>query len=278
MKVLSYKYLLPEEDLLVKNLDRDAYMSTTYIELVRDYIDSVKLKGKVAFLYVGGATLSSSESRISKDLGLFRESTRNSTICIKELSSYSMHKWIGSFKDRDTIKYANINANTCASSMYSLYEASKLLDEDFDEVIIVAEEKTSYNTLRIFHEHNIELKVGEGLAIIHLTKGDDITDCKWSYEYNRNPFAVTKEGYNTIYTESDYINPHGTYTEANEEAEKELCRDTKQLRYKDRIGHTQGVSGLLELCLVLDEDIKGKVLCVASGLGGFYGSCIINKR
>jgi len=35
---------------------------------------------------------------------------------------------------------------------------------------------------------------------------------------------------------------------------------------------------LIELCMVLEDDnLQGDVLCVASGLGGFYGSCLVRK-
>jgi hypothetical protein len=187
-----------------------------------------------------------------------------------------MHRWIGMMNGRDNVRYANINGNTCASSMYSLYEAERLLNDGFDEVVIIAEEKTSYNTLRIFDEMKIDLKVGEGCAVIHLGKGEGISECKWEYEYNRNPFGVTESGYKKVYTECDWINPHGTGTEPNENAEG--FYDKPQLRYKEKIGHTQGVSGLIEVCMVLDEpDVDGRVLCVSSGLGNWYGSCIVQK-
>ena len=59
-------------------------------------------------------------------------------------------------------------------------------------------------------------------------------------------------------------------------AEKEVFGNV--LGYKDKIGHCQGASGLIELCMVLDDDkLKGKILCTASGLAGFYGSCLVEK-
>jgi len=279
MKVLSYKYIKPNEDGIVEGLDRQGYMTPQYIEMMRDYLDTIELKGKCAFLYAGGAMVTASEARNAEDKMVYREHEKKSTSVIKELAAYSMHKWIGSINGRDTIRYANVNANTCASSMHSLYEASKLLDDGYDEVIIVVEEKTAYNTLRIFDEHGINIKVGEGCVVIHLGKAktpadEDITDCKWEYEYNRNPFGVTTTGYARIISECDMIKPHGTGTENNEAAEQ--YGDTPQLRYKEKYGHTQGVSGLLEVCMVMDEDVSGRVLCVSSGLGGFYGSCIVH--
>ena len=277
MKVISYKHVLPTDKGIVETLDRQGYATPQYIDLVYDYIKGIKLEGRCAVLYSAGAAVSASEARNVHGKSTYREEPKESTSVIKELAAYSMHKWIGLLDGKENIEYANINGNTCASSMYSLAEAEELIARGFDKVIIIAEEKTSYNTLRIFDEHSIDLKVGEGLAIIELGKGKGISNCKTWFEYNRNPFAVTSNGYSKVYTESDYVNPHGTGTEVNEAAESLVYKDTKQLRYKEKFGHTQGVSGLLEVCCVLSEDLVGSVLCVSSGLGGFYGSCIVNK-
>lgn len=277
MKVLSYKYIKPDEDGIVKGLDRQGYMSPQYIEVMGEYLSTIQLNGKCAVLYAGGAMVTASEARNAEDKMIYREHEKKSTVVIKELAAYSMHRWIGELSGREHVQYASINGNTCASSMYSLYEAEQLLNNGYDEVVIIAEEKTAYNTLRIFDEHSIPLKVGEGCVVIHLSKdGSDITDCKWSYEYNRNPFGVTQSGYTKIMSHSDMVKPHGTGTENNESAES-IFKDKPQLRYKEKYGHTQGVSGLLEVCMVMDEDVSGDVLCVSSGLGGFYGSCIIHK-
>lgn len=276
MRIASYKCITPNAEGIVDTLDRQDYMATQYIELAYDYLDTVTLKGKSAFLYAGGAVLPASEARNTPDKGIYREKAKQSSICIRELAAYGMYKWIGCINGKENIEYANINGNTCSSSMHSLYEASKLFEEGYDEVIIVAEEKTAYNTMRIFDEHNIDIKIGEGLVIMHLVKGDQITDCKWGYEYNRNPFGTTVSGYKKVFSDCDYVNPHGTGTDNNESAEQAVYGNIPQLRYKESIGHTQGVSGLLELCMVLEEPIKGSVLCVSSGLGGFYGSCILH--
>lgn len=281
MKVKSYRYIKPNGNGIVDSLDRNDYMTAQYIDKVYDYITSVNLKGRCAFLYAGGVLLTSGETRNAEDKGIYREAAKDTGLCIKELAAYSMHKWIGCLKDKASIEYANINGNTCASSMYSIYEAARLLEDGFDEVIIVAEEKTAYNTLRIFDEMRIDLQVGEGLAIMHLSKdgeGIDISDAKWAYEYNRNPFGTTTVGYLKVDTDSDMVNPHGTGTENNESAEQLVIADRPQLRYKETTGHTQGVSGLLEVCMVLDDpNANGDVLCISAGLGGFYGSCIVRK-
>jgi hypothetical protein len=273
MKVNSYKYFINPD------IKSDGYMTQEHIKLCKDYLKNLKLTGKCAFLYVGGATIPSSETRYVEqfDSNIAVQPIHSST-AIKESSAYCMHKWIGMLSDRDKISFASINANTCASSMYSLYEAQDLFEKGFDEIVIVAEERTSYNTLRVFEESRIDLKLGQGMSIIHLSReGSDITNCKWAYSYDRNPFGVTQEGYSTVFSSCDIVKPHGTGTENNESAEQLLTSGRQQLRFKEEIGHCQGASGLIEVCMVLDSDVKGRVLCVSSGLGGFYGSCIVEK-
>lgn len=282
MKVLSYKVILPNDEGIVVDLDRTSHMTPQYQDLAYEYIRGIELTGRCAFLYAGGAVVMTSETRNSVKPSLYREPIKDSTILIKELAAYSMHGWIGMLKNKECIEYANINGNTCASSMYCLYEAEQLLNNGFDQVVIVAEEKTAYNTLRIFDEHGIDIKVGEGCVIMHLGKAsspadEDITDCKWSFEYNRNPFGVTSSGYSKIFSDCAIVKPHGTGTDVNEEAES-IYKDKVQLRYKEKYGHTQGASGLLEVALVLMEDVVEDVCCISSGLGGFYGSCIVRKR
>lgn len=281
MKVLSYKAVLPNNDGIVEGLDRLGYMTPQYQDLVYDYVKSIQLEGRCAFLYAGGAVVTASEARNSTKDNKYREPVKESTALIKELAAYSMHKWIGLLNGKECIEYVNINGNTCASSMHSLYEAEQLLNSGFDQVVIVAEEKTASNTLRIFDEHGIDLKVGEGCVVMHLGKAscpadEDITNCKWGFEYNRNPFGVTSSGYSKVFSECSIVKPHGTGTGNNEEAES-IYKDKEQLRYKETYGHTQGVSGLLEVALVLDEEVTGDVCCISSGLGGFYGSCIVHK-
>lgn len=259
--------------------DRINYMNAQYLKMFKEEFSNIKLEGDVAFLYAGGVTSHTSESR--NYVGDF-ESTQpmlEGGPTIKTLSSYMMHKYIGLLhKAGNNITYANINGNTCASSLYSIYEAEQLLSSDrVDHVVIVAEEKTNASTIRIFHEHNIDVKVGEGFACVVLSnngKGQTISHTKWEYSYNRNPFLVDSKGYEKVYSESKLVKGHKTGTSQNDTAEEEVFGDT--FGYKDSIGHCQGASGLIELCLVLDNRLED-VLCVASGLGGFYSSCIVNE-
>ena len=207
MQVVSYFYKTPNKAVdkanLIKELDRAKYMNQQYIAMAKEYLQSISMNGRVAVLYAGGATISNSEGRNSKDKGEYALASLDTGLAIRELSSHNMHKYIGMLKDRNKVVYANINANACASSMYTLYEAERLMEhEGIDEVVVITEDMISYNTIRVFDEHNIPVIAGDGLAIMHLSKehgnGPVIADTEWGYDYNRNPFAVTKEGYSSV--------------------------------------------------------------------------------
>jgi 3-hydroxy-3-methylglutaryl CoA synthase len=253
-------------------------MTTQYIRKHKDKLADIKLKGRVALLYVGGVGISNSEtSEANYKFECSVDNLKNSMV-IKGIHAYMMHKYAGILsRNGNDITYANISANTCASSLYSLYEAEGLLDRDVvDYVVIIAEEKTSKDTVRIFNEHSIDLTVGEGFACMVLGRGEGISECKWEYRYNNNPFLVSVDGYAKVATEADMVKGHKTGTVQNDTAEAEAFGDT--VGYKDKIGHCQGASGLIEVCMVLeDANMQGRILCVASGLGGFYGSCVVTK-
>lgn len=283
MKVIDYFYrhgknVLEDRVELLDN--RTSYMNFEYIKMFKDELDSIKLNGKVAFLYVGGAGIHNAEGRNYEGNESYSQPILKDGLVIKDLQAYMMHRYIGILvKNGNNISYANINSNTCASSLYSIYEAEKLIrDEVVDYVVIVAEEKTSFNTIRIFKEHQINVKPGEGFACIILgkeTDGTQITNSKWEYSYSTNPFFVSDIGYSKVCTKASWVKGHKTGTEQNDKAEDTVFGDT--FGYKDEIGHCQGASGLIEICMVLDSKLDD-VLCVASGLGGFYGSCVINKE
>lgn len=282
MQVLNKFYTYGTEKYVdrigIPELNRKEYMTPQYIDMFYDELCSIKLDGKVAVLYVGGVSMSSCElTEVNTTYKCDVEYMDNS-IVIKSLHSYMMHKYIGILiASGNNVTYANINTDTCASSLYSMYEAEGLLDRGVvDYVVVIAEEKTSRDTMRIFSEHSIPLTVGEGFACIVLGKGNGIGECKWEYSYNRNPFLVSAEGYRKVATEAGVVKGHKTGTVQNDSAEAEVFGDT--VGYKDKIGHCQGASGLIEVCMVLDDtELVGRVLCVASGLGGFYGSCVVDK-
>jgi len=285
MFVIDYQYKVPtvhcEDHIEIEGINRKDYATTLFMELA----DKIVLTKPTAVLYAGGASISPSESRdLSSANKRFKISVpyQRSTMAIKELTAYSMHKWIGAMENNHLVTYASINNNTCASSMFSLYEAERLLrDGVVEEVIVIAEERTSFNTVRIFKEHAVPVTPSDGFAIVRLGKEGiiEITDTKWAYQYGRNPFGTTVEGYSKVDSEAPTIKPHGTGTPNNDRAEEEIIKNRKTVYYKKDIGHSQGASALLEVCMLLDDDsVNGDVLCVASGLGGFYGSCILHKN
>jgi len=288
MFIKDYKYLVPtinvEDHNEIEGIDRESYTTRQYL----DKIKAPKLTKTTGILYAGGFNIHQSESRDVTSVNPRYIGTINyqpTSMIIKESTVYSIHQWIGEMQNNELVVYANINGNTCASAMHSIYEAERLLKEGVcEEVIIIAEERTSFNTLRIFKEHRVPLVCGDGFAMITLTLEPtdiEITDTKWFYSYHRNPFQTTSEAYIQVDTDKsiDNIKPHGTGTPTNTKAEQEIIRDRNAVYYKNIIGHTQGVSAALEICMLIDDNnVLGSTLCVASGLGGFYGSCILHKH
>lgn len=284
MRIRDYFYIKPTinetDHYEIDGVSRDAYATPQFIELSNEIV----LDRITAVLYASGVGMSQSESRdCTKSKGRYHGSVPyyDSTVLIKETSAYSIHKWIGSMVNNQLVTFASVNANTCASSMYCLYEAERLLKENVvDEVIIIAEERTSFNTIRIFKEHSIPLVVGDALAIVRLVNdvdGPEIVQTKWAYSYDKNPFGTTQHGYSMVNSASDIVKTHGTGTDNNTSAES-VFSDRPMVGYKHEIGHTQGASALLELCMMLDDSrYTGSVLCTASGLGNWYGSCILIK-
>ena len=291
MYIDSYKYIVADTEhekyKSISGISRDKYMTSQYTKLLKDYIATLDSGyDKVAVLYAGGATIHQAEARQIPER--IEESNPHisinySTAVVKETLSYMMHKWIGMLPCKNNVVYANINGNACASSMHSLYEAEQLLNnKTVDSVIIIAEEKTAFNTIRIFKEHSINITPSDGVVVMKLSNNKsnlEITDTKWAFSYSGSPFYSSKEGYDRITTKGcDYVNPHATGTIQNAEAESEMIGTTECVNLKDKIGHAQGVSGILELCIIADDEgISGSVLCAASGIGNFYGSCVLHK-
>lgn len=187
-------------------------------------------------------------------------------------------------------EYASINGNTCASSMYCLYEAKKLLDI-YDKVVIVAMEMTEASQILLFEQLGVEVVCGDGLGILVLNKTHGVAkidDVSWKWNNDRSPMSVSKEGYLKVLNELDLndvsvVKPHGTGTDRNDEAENEALLEVglaavETRYYKRDIGHTQGASTAVELGMLLDEiKINDKALLLASGMGGFYGGCTMWK-
>jgi len=271
---------------ILSALDRDKYMTGEYLRLAKEYLSGLDLKGKSAFLFAGGPVVHHSEGRNVKNLLPYGE------IAIKSQAGYSTYRIIRSIKA--DFSYASINGNTCASSMFSLYEAYNLLHkEGYDNVVIFAGDMVEESQLEVFKQLNIDITCGDGMAIAVLSKEGDgiasIDNVAWTWHMDPSPMTVTPEGYGNLLKKLDTTNinvvkPHGTGTDRNDTAEDIAIAQAgldhiPTRRFKQDIGHTQGASALLELLLSLEELDKGKkVLCLASGLGGFYGGCTATRR
>ena len=262
-------------------LDRNKYMTQEYSKHMKEFTESIK-GTNAALLYAAGPAIHHSDSRNFK-CNEFGHVVAKSQVGVNIMNVAKMFKNV-------EFEYASINANTCASSMYCLYEAKKLL-EVYDKVIIVAMEMTEASQILLFEQLGVEIVCGDGLAVVVLNSTNGIAridDVTWKWNNDRSPMSVSKEGYLKVLNELDLndvnvIKPHGTGTDRNDEAENEALLEVglaavETKFYKRDIGHTQGASTVVELGMLLDEmKIDNKALLLASGMGGFYGGCTMWK-
>jgi hypothetical protein len=256
----------------IPDLKRDRPSVGQFIKMAN--LDIV-LTRPTAFLYVDGFLVSQSDNGM-------REPVKVSKAAIlKSGTSYIAHEWVYTFKNKEHLKHVNMITSTCASGVQAIWEAEALLESGMvEEVIVIGAERTTDATLSLFSELRIPVTCGDGFAYMRLCRGYGIHDPVWKYTYQQNPFYFPKEVLDTLKPEYpvDYVKLHGTGTPSNTEGESGLAAIATPITYKQDIGHTQGVSALLETCMVLDDpEIMGKILVTANGLGGFYGSFLVVK-
>lgn len=281
MHIIEYRHIAAYEPrngyIAIPELDR--YKSSVQQFIALANLD-ITLTRPTAFLYVDGFAIAQSES------GINLKCPKKYLPAIKTGNSYIMHEWIHTFKGKEHLAMADIISSTCASSLQAVYEAENLLNSGaVEEVIIIGGERTTEDTIRLFSELSIPIRCGDGFAYMRLGRDQigspqSIHHTKWKYTYQQNPFLFPKEELNTLMPvyPVDYVKLHGTQTESNNHAESDLATLGEPLLYKHLIGHSQGISCLLETCIVLDDDsIHGKVLVTANGLGGFYGAFTLIK-
>ena len=280
MQIVEYKYITPTIDrgeyIAIPELDRKDTTVNQFISITELKIPTNKPTG---IILIEGFSIAQSES------GIKPSKSEENVVTVKTGSSYALHKWIGQTTNPDNVVYATIVSSTCASGIEAIYVADKLLNKGVcEEVVIIGSERTTEDTISLFKELRIPVVCGDGFVYMKLAKGDyvnTITKPRWLYSYNKNPFVFRKQTLNNLIPNSpvDYIKLHGTGTKANDLAESDLEKIALPLKYKCIIGHTQGISSLIETCLVLsDKSIFGNILVVANGFSGFYGSFILNKR
>jgi len=276
MQIIDFVYAHGTEAregyIAIPELDRYKSSVLQFIKLSKL---NIELTRPTAFLYLDGFSMSPSES------GLNTTNVENYSPIIKSGAAYIAHEWVYTFKGKEYLRKVDIISSTCAAGIQALYEANRMLKEGYvEEVIIIGGERTTNDTMRLFKELRIPVTCGDGFIYMKLQKGKGISDIKWKYAYNRNPFMFSREVIDTLIPNYpvDFVKLHGTGTQANTAAEAGIAKIASPITYKSGIGHTQGISALLETAMVLfDPSIKGKVLVTANGLGGFYGAFTLDK-
>jgi len=270
MRIIDYKYIHGTEDRVssVKQFIKLANLDIT-------------LDKPTAFLYVSGFSMCSSE------LGVNVTPRSTYTPVIKVGLPYVVHEWVYTFKNKEHLRKVDMMTGTCAAGIQALYEAERLINDGLvEEVIIIGGERITDDTIKLFKELRIPMLCGDGFFYMKLGKSDmegndpHIDDIKWKFNYHNNPFVFPKEVLDTLAPgyPVDYVKLHATGTEANAESESGLEALGKPIVYKSTIGHTQGISSLLETCMLLaDSSISGKILVAANGFGGFYGAFTLLK-
>lgn len=261
---------------------RDDAMSEVFFEMHEEKIKEFATTKNTALLYVAGGA---SHHSVINDFSHL-VSIPKANIVAKSQLGYMASK---TAKRVGNISYLSINANTCASAMYALHEAKNLLANGFDDVIVWGEEWVEEVELLFFRQLGVELICSDGFFVLHLCNECEnpkavIEDVSWIYSNtDRSAFEITDTGYIKAMDKFkdkpiDIIKMHGSGTAQNTAAEESAIRcmfgDIRRIEYKSKVGHSQGISAGLELCMLLDA-FKGNALVNASGFGNFYGSCYV---
>jgi hypothetical protein len=279
MHIIDYKYIrgteLKDGIVTIPELNREKPAVRQFIDLNSNL--NLELTRPTAFIFIEGTTVSQGET------GLGKAPDTSFRPALKSTSVNNAHAWCSEFKNIEWLQSMEIVHGTCASSIEAINLASSYLMSSalpIEEVIIIGHERISMDTVRLFKEVGVPVTCGDGFVFMRLEHGHDIAGTKWKWVYHQNPFHFTREDLDTLIPtyRIGYVKLHGTGTESNTEAEAGLAGVATPLTYKEEIGHTQGVSALLETCLVLDDPkIRGRILVTANGLGGYYGAFTLTK-
>ena len=287
MYIKNYMYKtgskLIDNTVLIEDIDRDDYMSNSLYAFTNSFITNTVPSGnKCAFIYIAGPSIATPDARNTQRLLL------PSHIAIKSNTAYTMYNLIKQFKHIN-FDYAEIDSNTCASSISALFKAKCLLEQGYTDIILYASDLVNPTEQLLFKQLGIELKLGDAVTMMHITSevtNMKITDVVFNFNLESSPMSVSKEGYLKVLNQLNLNNvsivkTHGSGTDINTQAElgavNEILPNIKTISYKQDIGHTQGASGLVELCKLIEEPELNKAIGLASGLGGFYGGYKIEK-
>lgn len=282
MKIKQYKYQtgsLNDGRVIIPDIQRDKFTSQVFDKDMQEFINGISTSGNTALLVAGGPAIHHSDSR-----GITGY-MRDGAVVVKSQIGYNAYN-IARYFSCD-IDYVSINTNTCASSMYCLYEAKRLFQEGYTDVLIVAVDLVDGTQELLFKQLGIDLVCGDCISVTHLANEGiaSIDDVVWKWNRDSSPMSVSCEGYSKVISSLDtngvdLVKTHGSGTDRNtmEEIKSVEHIDCKKIGYKQEIGHTQGCSTIVEICMMLDREEFTKALVLASGLGGFYGGCIVSKE
>ncbi len=277
MQIIDYHYLtgtsLQDGVVHIPELIRNKPATPQFIELANL---NIELTCPTAFIYIAGTQTDQAESGLCVGTG-------DRSVTLKSTTPYIAHQWASTFTNKELLVSMEVVNGTCAAGIQAVWRANSILACPFsgvEEVVIIGHERITPDTLRLFKELGINILCGDGFVYMKLRAGHEISMPQWGWAYNANPFTFTRETLDRLIPayKVGYVKLHGTGTHANHDAEYNLQQLATPLRYKKTIGHTQGISALLETCMVLDDPmIRGRILVVANGLGGYYGSFTLTK-
>lgn len=259
------------------------YMSEYHLLRHIDKIKSIQPKGKAALIYIIGASEHHSNQRIYPKLSM-----PSALIPIKSQNATFAHKIAYTIGNIDHISF---NSNTCASAMYALYEAQMLLNNGYDEVIVYGEEWVERVEIELFRQLGLgDMPLGDAFAYVVLTNEPtdiEIASTEVGFRYESHPMKFSSDGYQKVLQnvpkKVDIFKPHFSGNPQSDIEEIDALQKMEieygvLVSYKQRIGHTQGVSALIEMAMLIEEREFNTALLMASGLGGFYGSAVLSKR
>lgn len=286
MKINSYFYKIADSKsnlgMIIDEINRDQVTYQSYSKITNSYCsNTVPLSnGKQALIVVGGPMSTHSDVRNVLN------TAKDSAIAVKMIGGYGAYNIARMFKHFN-FDLIEIDAMTCASGISAIHKAYSLFNSGYTDIIVYASDIIEETQLLLFKQLGVDLICGDGVGIIHLTSSGDysIFDTSFCWNKDSSPMSVSKEGYckvaSSLKAEGvDLVKMHGSGTSRNTEMEIEAIKDfdCRKIEYKSEIGHTQGASSIVEICMMLDREEFTKSLVLASGLGGFYGGCIITKE
>lgn len=263
---------------------KNGYMYAVHQELYKEKLQKFKYSSPIkeprrALFYAGGAMEHHSLGR------KFPLELPKANALIKSQSSVAAWSWAKFFGG---VSFVSINANTCASSLYSIFEAFMAIKSgQIDEAIVVAEEWAEPLELMMFAQMGIEILPSDAFCVLRFHSSDiggvEIKNISFRWREESSPFGVSKDGYKEIMalargdSKIEGIKMHASGTDQNDKAELAAIIESGLdsailLEYKSKIGHSQGVSAALEFAMMADSgEYRGEWLINAAGLGGFYG-------